>query len=34
MKNDSKKVESLSKQQMIEQGMHVVAGLDLGDKQS
>ena len=34
MKNDSKRIESLSKQQMIEQGMNVVAGLDLGDKHS
>ena len=34
MKNDSKRIESLSKQQMIEQGMNVVAGVDLGDKHS
>ncbi len=26
MKNDSKKVKSLSKKQLIEQGMNVVAG--------
>ena len=34
MKNDSKRIESLSKKQLIEQGMNLVAGLDLGDKQS
>ena len=34
MKNDSKRIESLSKKQRIEQGMNVVAGLDLGDKHS
>ena len=34
MKNHSKPIESVSKQQLIEQGMNVVAGLDLGDKHS
>ena len=34
MKNNSKKVASLPKKQLIEQGMNVVAGLDLGDKHS
>ena len=34
MKSDSKKVERLSKKQLIERGMNVVAGLDLGDKHS
>ena len=34
MKNDSRRIESLSQKQLIEQGMNVVAGLDLGDKHS
>ena len=34
MKNHSKPIESWSKQQLIEQGMNVVAGLDLGHKHS
>ena len=34
MKNDSKRMESLSKQRMIERGMNGVAGVDLGDKQN
>ena len=36
MKNHGKSIEELSQpqQEMIEQGMNVVAGLDLGDKHS
>lgn len=34
MKKHSKTLSDTGKQQMIEQGMNVVAGLDIGDKHS
>lgn len=34
MKNNSKTFREVSKQKMIEQGLNVVAGVDLGDKHS